>query len=372
MKKVSTILWLVLVLSAISYAQDPIFWTDTVMAGDGNGSQKVPNVSPLSMQPIGITGDIKALVIPVGFSDKSETQAFPTIVTNQAFPLLGVFQDDTPLKDYVHSHGDAISEDVWYGPGFNHYFSTESGGLFNVNFQFIKKTDGNRYRPTNPWSYFVNLNQQQVGQGKNPDSAVVVNLDQKIIEEVVRNIYAVAPSVFYNVHHISFTFEGISSKEFGGTGAAGFTDPHIYTIKDQSGLTTIYQGPATFQLHAQAIPHEFMHSIGAAVGIQNTFWGFPDRGYDENRSDGSASLHGNMAYSYDMMEHNNSANPSQYSLYGIKPLTSHDLIFLGWIRSSDPNNEVLTVDQSNFSSYSDIKLADVSYPLTGQQIADHY
>jgi hypothetical protein len=60
----------------------------------------------------------------------------------------------------------------------------------------------------------------------------------------------------------------------------------------------------------------------------------------------------------------------QHSLFGLPPICSHDLLFLGWIRP----NEVDTVRLSNFSAknFSDIKLADINTPLTQRQIDNGY
>lgn len=357
MKKLWTIFLLIFAVDSILYAQSSPYWTDTVITTGLNNSLKKGKFTPSSIQPVNITGNINALVVPVGFSDIQATQQFPTLANNTYFPVLGVDTTGTLLSDFINnyasSHNGALPpEDLWWEPAFNHYFRTESGGIFNVNFSFVKKSDGTRYQPNHPFSYFNNVESN----------------DAEIVNEVGQKMYADDPTIFNNVHHLSFTFEGLTRSQFYNGYATGYTNPQIYTISGGSGQPSIlYQGPITFQLEVNQIPHEFMHSIGAADGIQSTFWGFPDRGYDTQVADGSGDSHSNLNNVYDIMYHTGQ-DIAQHSLYGLMPLTSFDLMFLGWIQPS----EILTVDASNFTNYSDIKLVDVNYPLTQKQITDGY
>ncbi len=85
-----------------------------------------------TVQSVDITGNINALVIPVGFSDKSGTQSLPTLTNNTYFPVLGVDTNGILLSDLITENGGSLPEDQWYKPAFDHYFSAESGGKFNL------------------------------------------------------------------------------------------------------------------------------------------------------------------------------------------------------------------------------------------------
>ena len=132
---------------------------DTIVVNSGGSSRMSAGALQATVQTVNITGNISALVVPVGFSDKQETQAFPVLVNSDAFPVLGVNQNGILLKDLITANGGSLPEDQWWGPAFNHYFTTESGGLYNVSFQFVKKTEGKygtRYSTSNNFSHWNN------------------------------------------------------------------------------------------------------------------------------------------------------------------------------------------------------------------------
>lgn len=121
--------------------------------------------------------------------------------------------------------------------------------------------------------------------------------------------------------------------------------------------------PISIQKKLRDLPHERMHIMGSIAGKPSNFEGFPDRGSDNSISDNSVSFH-NLQWGYDVMSHNGTL-AAQYSLYGLPPMLSHDLIFLGWII----DDEILEINNTNQSN---IKLADVNYRLTSQQINDGF
>ena len=358
MKTLFTFGLLILTLAGILSMNSAVFGQDLFQTIDVipvNTNLKTSGSVQASVSSVNLTGNFNELIIPVSFPDRPEMNQCPIIVTNQAFPLLGVFQDETSLKDFVHNHNDTIPEDLWYGPGFNHYFTTESGGMYNVNFQFVKKTEGKygtRYSTSNNFSHWNNN---------------VYYHRAEILNEVVQNVYGADPGIFDGVDLLHFTFEGIDVSEFYDGSATGTVDFNM-TFTAPNGHVIYSNKPVSLQMYTRNISHEYMHIIGALAGNPNGFDGFPDRGYDRSVYDGSTTSHSNMSFLYDMMEHNLTSDPSQYSLYGIKPLTSYDLIFLGWIKP----DEILPIDQNNFANYSDIKLADVNYPLTQQQKDNGY
>ena len=319
------------------------------------------NPSQPYVSSVNLTGNFNELIIPVGFPDRADTLGFPQITTNNDYPLLGQFPDGTLLKDYVHMNGDAIPVDEWFEPAFNHYFNTESGGLYNVNFQFIKRPDGKRYLTTHGLDYFIahNLDSHNKPTAVN----VISNRFSDIVNEVAQNMYADNPNIFDNVDIVHFTFEGRSKTEF--YDGAGGTVRYSINLTAPDGHVLYQNKPTTLQLSAAAIPHEYLHIIGAVSGYPSGFDGFPDRGVGISQGEN----HYNILWTYDMMDHDAPLN-SLHSLYGLPPILLHDKIFLGWIRTE----EILTVNSSNINliDFSNIKLADVNYPLTTQAIENGY
>ena len=329
----SILVVLLLVSDAIfTYSQDMLTPIDEVTAA--NNSQSY-------VSSVNITGNLNELVIPVGFPDKANTISFPILENKPLYPLVGQFPDGTLLSDYIAQNGGSIPEDLWYEPALNNYFTTVSGGLYNVNFQFIKKTNNTRYLTTRDFSDFADLNSLIVGLDKNKDSAVVINLLGQILNEIAQNMYTDNPNVFNDIDLLHFTFQGITKKEF-WNGSYGGTVKYNMTLRLPNGQL-LYNKPISIQINTGAVLHEYMHIIGAVAGYPPTgnvstgFNGFPDRGSDKQRSGG----HYNMIWDRDIMYHNSSLR-GLHSLYGEAPILSHDLIFLGWIRPE----EILIVNQS--------------------------
>jgi hypothetical protein len=228
-----------------------------------------------------------------------------------------------------------------------------SGGIYTVNFDFIKPTNG-RYLTSHSWNYYKQLN-------GGSETNIIYNQRQAIMNDICEVIYSQDPDVFDNIDCIHFTFDGVSTTQF-WDGNSGTVLPHI-TITGSDGTVYYSNKPVSIQTRAGLIAHERMHIIGAISNYPSGFTGFPDRGTDRS-VDG---VHYNMFWSYDIMYHD-AAFLNTHSLYGLPPITSHDLIFLGWIKPQ----EILEVNENNFSQFDLLKLKDVNYPLNQQQISDGY
>ncbi|MEG8948152.1 hypothetical protein [Rosettibacter firmus] len=151
----------------------------------------------------------------------------------------------------------------------------------------------------------------------------------------------------------------------GNTDRNEFCDWGSGTIDESITLTdalggTLWTGPITMQWNLEDLIHERMHIIGTISGSPSGFDGFPDRGFDRSPGGG----HHNFTWDYDIISHNGTLS-NQYSLYGLRPISTHDLIFLGWIKS-DEIQEIRNTDLSG------VKLADVNYSLTSQQKANGF
>lgn len=105
---------------------------------------------------VNLTGNFNELVVAVGFPDRNPP--YPRIYNSSTYPLLGTFRDGTLLSSYVTQQGGSIPVDEWYEPAFDTYFNTHSGGVYNVDFTFLKRPDGNPYTTINNFSYFQTLN----------------------------------------------------------------------------------------------------------------------------------------------------------------------------------------------------------------------
>lgn len=66
------------------------------------------NPSQPYVSSVNLTGNFNELIIPVGFPDRNSTWGFPQISTNNDYPLVGQFPNETLLKDYVHTNGDTM------------------------------------------------------------------------------------------------------------------------------------------------------------------------------------------------------------------------------------------------------------------------
>lgn len=108
--------------------------------------------SQTKVSSINLTGNFNDLLVVVGFSDRNYN--YPTLTTVQYYPKWGAFPDGTLLKDYIQQQGGSIPADVWYQPAFDYYYTELSGGLYNVNFNFLKSSsNGGTYLSNHPFSY---------------------------------------------------------------------------------------------------------------------------------------------------------------------------------------------------------------------------
>ncbi len=351
--------WLIpafIILNINIYSQNIALYSVT-----GITSNRTFNQTKTRVNSVNITGNLNEFVIPVGFPDKPNTINYPSLSNNELYPVTGEFPDGTLLSNFIKKHGGSIPEDLWFEPAFNYYFNFESGGLYKVKFHFIKKTDGTRYLTSHTFDYFEKLNRRKSG--------VVIGQWHNIISEVAENMYKDNPSVFNNIDLLHFTFEGLTKNEF-WNGINGGTVMFHVTIKSTDGKILYNDKPVSIQIKTATLPHEYMHLIGALAGYPPTgnprtgFSGFPDRGIESHLT---IDNHNNLLWTYDMMYHNASLLPL-HSLYGLPPILSHDLIFLGWIKPE----EIKVIDENNFEKYNEIKLADVNYPLTQDQIKNGF
>jgi tetratricopeptide (TPR) repeat protein len=327
----------------ILFAQEIVrYYSDAFM------QQPTATQASTKVTSINLTGNFHELVIAIGFPDRNPY--YPRLYANSDYPLIGVFANGTLLKDYVDQQGGSIPIDAWYKPAFDAYFITQSNGLYNVDFKFVKKPNGTPYTTTNTFSYFRNLNGSDVN--------VIYNHLYSIVSETLRNIYADSSNIFTGISavHCIFNVQGetlTTKSEFWAE--HGGTIDNIVTIRNSLNQI-IYSGPISYQWNPDPVIHERMHLMGVISDYPSDFAGFPDRGYDALIQQG----HGNLTGNYDVMYHNGNVIPDQYSLYGLLPINTHDLMFLGWIAS----DEILTIRNQNLTG---VKLADVNNTLTSQQ-----
>jgi hypothetical protein len=302
--------------------------------------------SPLDINSVNLTGNYKELVIAIGFPDRDNS--YPVLQSNEQFPLLGAFPDGRLLNDYVKSRGGTIPADEWYKPALNHYFNSLSGGIYTVDFEFLKQKDSRAYTTATPIDSWIRKN--------NGADDVIWRYWNEMASEVAGKIYATDKNIFKGIQAIHIVFTGINKNEF--------NTQHGGTVSWNTKLTAengavLFEGPVSIQRGLAAIAHERMHIIGRLHGSPKGFTGFPDRGYDVEAGEG----HYNIFWGYDIMYHNASI-VSEHSLYGIPPIISHDLIYLGWIRPE----EIVVINKNNYGKFKDIKLTDLNYPLTKDQI----
>ncbi|MCU7492671.1 MAG: T9SS type A sorting domain-containing protein [Ignavibacteria bacterium] len=356
MKKSLIVILSFLLFNAL-YGQYTGYSPDIVLKLNTGSQQTLATTATAYVSSVNLTGNFNELIIVVGFPDR--THSYPRLTNDAEFPLLGAFPDGTLLSDYINSHGGSISADEWYRPALTDFFSNQSGGLYTVNFSCPKQANGDPYLTTRTFAGYIADN----GSGV----SVVKSKNTNIASDIVNNVYNANPSLFNNVKALHLVFTGITQDEFYHE-HGGFVDPgNTYTITSSVTGAVIFNGPIDFQMSMGAIAHERMHMIGAISGSPSGFKGFPDRGYDEVVD--YSYDHCNLLWNYDIMYHNASI-PEQHSLYGLPPITSHDLIFLGWIRPE----EILTVNASTVRNvdFSTIKLSDINVPLTSTQISNGY
>lgn len=296
---------------------------------------------------ISLVGKSRELVIIMGFPDRD--QSYPVLKNkDEKFPLPGAFPDGTLLTDYINSHGGSIPVDLWYKPALNHFFSVYSGRRYDIQFDFLKRSDNKVYTTKD------NL-QTWIDKAKSADD-VIWNNWLEMTGQAAEQIYKDNKNAFDEVKAIHFVFTGINKNEFNTL--HGGTVQWDTEIKGPDN-NVYYRGPVSIQRDVNAIAHERMHILGKLAGAPKGFIGFPDRGFDLEAGEG----HSNLLYGYDMMYHNSTVM-SQHSLYGLPPVISHDLIFLGWIRPE----EILTINSENYKQYNTVKLSDVNYPLSDDKI----
>lgn len=344
MKKKIIVLFLLFISSNYLFSQVHPYLPDAF-------SETYTYIKPQNkIQSIPFTGDFTDLVIAVGFPDRAPT--YPQITNNSSYPKLGVFRNGTLLRDYITQQGGSISLEEWYEPAFDTYFDTHSGGIYNVDFIFVKRPNGNPYTTINNYSHFRTLN-------NGSDINVFWNKWNEIMNEVAENMITDDPNIFNDVDavHVVFNVSGNQKNEFhiehGGTVKSSGT------LKNTLGQI-LYSGPLSIQWNVDAVIHERLHIIGAISGTPSGFVGFPDRGFDRTQTS-----HSNLTGNYDMMYHSGNSIPAEYSLFGLPPINSHDLMFLEWIKA----DEIIEI---NSQSLDQVKLADVNYPLTIQQKNDNF
>lgn len=307
-----------------------------------------PTQEPTTMtSTINLSGNFQELVIPVGFSDYNPS--YPQITQNKNYPPLGVFPDGTLLNDFIQQNGP-INVEEWYEEGMEHFFSSQSGGDYTVDFTFVKMPNGDVYTPTQSLSDFA---------GGGSINNVIWNNWEDICNEVTNKVYYDYPAIFNGIDCIHFVFDvGTTPGDAFHTQFAGTIQEDVTFGNDSVNYYTTK--PISIQKKLRDLPHERMHIIGSIAGKPSGFEGFPDRGSDfwAQRNDGYGVYH-NLQWGYDVMSHNGTL-VAQYSLYGLPPLLAHDLIFLGWI----DEDEILEINGTNEN---DLKLADVNYHLTTEQ-----
>gem|GEM_PF-4190420 len=178
-------------------------------------------------------------------------------------------------------------------------------------------------------------------------------------------------------HYYSSLIDSANCIVFFSSNATYSSTLSAYGSLKLSNNTSVYNGPYTYgrKFHWPQSPwllaHEISHRIGKSLDPTASSLTIVDRGIDQ-----SASLY-NPLYgttyvnvttgTYDLMYHNDN-HSTENSLYGQIPLSSYDLIKLGWIAS----DEILEIHPLSTSSLISIKLADLRKQLTAQQKSNNY
>ncbi|MFH1525418.1 MAG: hypothetical protein ABIG69_02025 [Bacteroidota bacterium] len=280
-------------------------------------------------QSIPYLGNFEELVIPVGFSDRDN--AWPVLSNSSYYPKHGVFPNCDLLRDSIAEYNNAYPIENWYEPMLDDYFDTHSNGLHTVDFEFIKKSDGKPYTPDYSMA-------QWIIENNNVDTNVIWNKRKEILLQVAENMYADNQNVFNNINALHFVFN------VGSTNPDEFDTTYGGTIEDnlrlESNSVVYFEGPISINWKTDAIPHERLHMMG-----------LPDR---------KTNISGMSCY--DMMD-NRGFIVSERSLYGQRPIRSADLMRFGWVAS----DEILVIDENNYETFGEIKLADLNYSLTTAQ-----
>ncbi len=329
MKMKRIILFIILVISLSSYSQTDELsnynFQDSLIFEENNSGNQQP-ASDQYISSINLTGQIKVMVIVIGFPDRPHS--WPTIKNNNSYyPKLGAFPDGQLLSEYISLNGP-VPVDQWYKPAFEYFFQIHSGGKFTAEAIYVKRVNGEPYLTDSTFQYWIDENRSNIN--------VIWNKWNEMANQVAYKIYQDDPTAFDNVDMMQITFVGIKKEEFHKKHAGlAFTGQDEMKLRNPNNNSQIYySGPGAIQRSPEPIIHEALHVLGTAAGKPYGFKGFPDRGWDENinyiLSDTLVLYHKNLTRSYDIMYHNENI-PAQHSLYGTFPMISHDLIFLGWI-----------------------------------------
>lgn len=108
--------------------------------------------------PISLTGNFNELVISVGFPDVPSTFEPPVLTNPSQYPIYGVNENEVLLQTLIAINNGSYPVDQWYEPAFDNYFDVHSGGLYNVDFEFLKAGPNSRYLTSHNLSYFISLN----------------------------------------------------------------------------------------------------------------------------------------------------------------------------------------------------------------------
>ena len=304
---------------------------------------------------INLEGHYKILVVAVGFSDVLSTQNWPQIYpASEYYPYQGSLSDSTTLNNYLLQN-DSINIEDWYGVGFELFFDLQSNGEFTVESIYPKPPNGYRYMPSLPLSNW--------GSGDNIIWDHAMSIANYVSKEMVED----NANIFDDIDMVQFIFDGLPKNKF-HVKHGGFTWEANQTIYDPANSSNVYfSGPVAFNKNASSLVHEFCHKMGSIAGSPSGFSGLPDRGISHKYPsyDMVDEGHYNTTVGYDIMFHSGHF-PSLYSLYGLVPLNSHDLIFFDWIK----DDEIKVINEGE--SLSGIKLADMTLPLTETQKNDNF
>lgn len=258
--------FLICFVSTINAQLFPETYPDTIDA--------LPTEDPeFKVTSVHLEGDYHELVISVAFPNRTSYE-YPKITQVSHYPKNGTFAPEIlngiALEDYLIAEPThSISMELWYGPALNKYFNTLSGGIYTVDFNFVKNHAGNRFHTFNSWDYFV-------AQNNGSSVSVIYNKKQIILNDVAEEIHNEFPYIFDNIDCIHFTFEGLTGDEFWkGHGGTVYSD---FTLTGSDG-TELFSGSISIQIDASAIAHERLHIIGA-ISHTTGFLGLPDRGFD--------------------------------------------------------------------------------------------
>jgi len=277
---------------------------------------------------------------------------------SEYYPYQGSLPDSTILNNYLLQN-DSINIEDWHGEGFEQFFDIQSNGEFTVNVEWPKTITGIRYLTDSTLTYWETILQR--------DYNIISSKWNEMANQVAKKMVSDNPSIFDDIDMVQISFDGVAKRTF-HTEYGGFTGDWNITLRDPDNSANIYwTGPYALNRQTSSLVHEFCHRMGSIAGSPSGFSGLPDRGIShEYPSDDMVDEgHYNTTVGYDIMFHSGHF-PSLYSLYGLVPLNSHDLIFFDWIK----DDEIKVINEGE--SLSGIKLADMTLPLTETQKSDNF